>query len=252
MYDSKLLQFPHPHVTIKTNKLTELSVTLDVLSPKAACVYCGSSPGTSPEFMQVATAVGKALAEAGIALVYGGGRRGLMGGVAFACARAGGKVLGVIPQAIKTSGGEGTGEKVASENAGDETIWSTVEDIVVSTMHDRKKRMAVESGAFIGLPGGFGTFEEVLEVITWNQLGIHSKPVIVLNVLGYYEPLRQMVQTGIQAGFIKPQNASLVKIVDGPVDGDWGKAVTEALRTWKPEEGAGYKWSWTDQGINAV
>ncbi|KAG8678789.1 hypothetical protein FRC09_019543, partial [Ceratobasidium sp. 395] len=222
------------------------------LTPNAVCVYCGASPGTSPEFIKVATAVGEALALAGITLVYGGGRRGLMGGTAFACLSAGGKVLGVIPQAIKASGGEGTGQIIASETAADEAIWSKAENVVVPSMHDRKKLMATRSGAFIGLPGGYGTFEEVLEVITWNQLGIHLKPVIVLNVLGYYEPLRQMIQTGIQAGFIKAPNASLVKIIDVPSDGDWGKALLEALRTWRPDAEAGYKWSWSEQGLDAI
>ncbi|KAG9125229.1 hypothetical protein FRC07_008496 [Ceratobasidium sp. 392] len=191
-------------------------------------------------------------------MVYGGGRRGLMGGTAFACTQAGGKVVGVLPQAIKASGGEGTGPVVASETAEDETIWSSVESIIVPSMHERKKLMATKSGAFIGLPGGYGTFEEVLEVVTWNQLGIHSKredvtsAVVVLNVLGYYEPLRQMIETGIQAGFIKPQNASLVKIIDAPSDGDWGKALLEALRTWRPDEDAGYKWSWKEQGMDGI
>ncbi|KAG9103675.1 hypothetical protein FRC06_008925 [Ceratobasidium sp. 370] len=202
-------------------------------------------------------------------MVYGGGRRGLMGGTAFACAQAGGRVVGVLPQAIKASGGEGTGPTVASESPADEAIWSNMEQIVVASMHERKKQMASQSGAFIGLPGGYGTFEEVrvatnkknlaptythqvLEVVTWNQLGIHLKPVIVLNILGYYEPLRQMIQTGIQAGFIKPQNASLVKILDAPSDGDWGRALLEALRTWSPDAGAGYKWTWTEQGMGGI
>ncbi|KAG9086305.1 hypothetical protein FS749_003733 [Ceratobasidium sp. UAMH 11750] len=185
-------------------------------------------------------------------MVYGGGRRGLMGGAAFACAQAGGKVLGVIPQAIKASGGEGTGPVVASESMADEAIWSSVEQVEVASMHERKKRMATQSGAFIGLPGGYGTFEEVLEVVTWNQLGVHTKPVIVLNVLGYYEPLRQMIQIGVRAGFIKPQNASFVTILDAPSDGDWGAALLEALRTWKPDAGAGYKWTWTEQGMDGI
>ncbi|KAG8747611.1 hypothetical protein FRC10_000153 [Ceratobasidium sp. 414] len=204
-------------------------------------------------------------------MVYGGGRRGLMGGVAFACAQAGGKVVGVVPQAIKASDGEGTGPMVASESPADEAIWSNVEEIVVASMHERKRQMATQSGAFIGLPGGYGTFEEVLEVVTWNQLGIQMKrghftsaapamanrfdtlvAVIVLNILGYYEPLRQMIQTGVQAGFIKPQNTSFVNIVDAPSDGDWGKALLEALRTWEPDAGAGYKWTWTEQGMDGI
>ncbi|KAF8759093.1 putativelysine decarboxylase [Rhizoctonia solani] len=202
-------------------------------------------PSTSPEYMQVAEAVGRALAQAGIGLVYGGGRRGLMGGVAFACAQAGGSVTGVLPQAIKASGGEGTGPILASKSDEDESIWAKAETIVVNSMHERKKTMATHSGAFIGLPGGYGTFEEVLEVVTWNQLGIHLKPVIVINARGYYEPLKLLIQNGVQEGFIKSANASLVTILDPPADGDWGKALVQVLGTWKPDETAGYKWNWS-------
>ncbi|CAE6436970.1 unnamed protein product [Rhizoctonia solani] len=215
------------------------------LSPNAVCVYCGSSPGTSSEYMQVAEDVGKALVQAGIGLVYGGGRWGLMGGVAFACAQAGGNVTGVLPEAIKSSGGEGTGPVLASKNDEDEVVWSRTESIVVQSMHERKKTMAMRSGGFVGLPGGYGTFEEVLEVITWNQLGIHLKPVVVVNARGYYEPLKLLIENGIREGFIKPANASLVTILDPPADSDWGQAVVQALRTWKPDDGAGYKWNWS-------
>ncbi|KAG8739016.1 hypothetical protein FRC12_016460 [Ceratobasidium sp. 428] len=150
-----------PSLQEKTHLRISLIVSDRTLTPNAVCVYCGASPGTSPEYIKVATAVGEALALAGITLVYGGGRRGLMGGTAFACLSAGGKVLGVIPQAIQASGGEGTGQVIASETAAEEAIWSKAENVVVSSMHDRKKHMATQSGAFIGLPGGYGTFEEV-------------------------------------------------------------------------------------------
>ncbi|CAE6516737.1 unnamed protein product [Rhizoctonia solani] len=216
------------------------------LFPNAACVYCGSSPGTNPEYMQVAEAVGEALAQAGIGLVYGGGRRGLMGGVAFACARAGGNVTGVTPQAIKASGGEGTGPTLASKSDKDEEVWARMDNIIVDSMHERKKTMAMRSGGFISLPGGYGTFEEVLEAITWNQIGIHWKPVIVINARGYYEPLKLLIENGVREGLIKPAGASLVTILDPPVDGDWGQAAVHALRSWKPDEEAGYKWNWSE------
>ncbi|KAJ1309856.1 hypothetical protein OPQ81_006621 [Rhizoctonia solani] len=232
----------YPRDRVRSNY--SLTVSGKMLSPNAACVYCGSSPGASPEYLQVADAVGKALAQAGIGLVYGGGRRGLMGAVAFACAQAGGNVTGVIPQAIDVSGGEGTGPALASKSDEDEATWTRVERIVVQSMHERKKMMAIESGAFIGLPGGYGTFEEVMEVITWNQLGIHLKPVVVINVRGYYEPLKILIENGVREGFIKPANASLVTILDPPMDGDWGQAIVQTLRTWKPDDGAGYKWNW--------
>lgn len=151
-------------------------------------------------------AVGRALAQANIGLVYGGGRRGLMGGVAFGCAQAGGNVLGVVPRAIQASGGEGTGPVLASRNEEDEAVWTRTKTVVVQSMHERKLTMADHSGAFIGLPGGFGTFEEVsvahtlikyvnlptldakqvLEVITWNQLGIHLKRMRLLSITHQY------------------------------------------------------------------
>ncbi|CAE6441828.1 hypothetical protein BN14_02056 [Rhizoctonia solani AG-1 IB] len=168
-----------------------------------------------------------------------------MGGVAFTCAQAGGNVIGILPRAIKASGGEGTGPVVASKNSEDEAIWNSMEAVFVDSMHERKKIMAARSGAFVALPGGYGTFEEVLEVITWNQLGIHLKPVVVVNARGYYEPLKLLIQNGVREGFIKPANASLVTILDPPSDGDWGKALVQVLGTWKPDEAAGYKWDWS-------
>ncbi|CUA74994.1 LOG family protein YJL055W [Saccharomyces cerevisiae S288c] [Rhizoctonia solani] len=235
--------YPAPSLTYN-NSLFKPEMSEITVSPNAACVYCGSSPGTSAEYMQVAEAVGIALAQAEIGLVYGGGRRGLMAGAAFACARAGGKVTGVLPQAIKASGGEGIGPILASNNNEDEAVWARMESIVVQSMHERKRTMAMRSGGFIGLPGGYGTFEEVLEVITWNQLGIHLKPVVIINVRGYYEPLKLLIENGVREGFIKPANASLVTILDPPANGDWGQAVIQALRTWKPDDGAGYKLNW--------
>ena len=134
------------------------------------CVYCGSRAGERPEFAQAATAVGQWIGAHGGQLVYGGGRNGLMGVVAEATRQAGGRVLGVIPQALV--------DKEQANHACDELH-------IVQTMHQRKALMAERCDAFLALPGGIGTFEELFEVWTWRQLGYHDKPVGLLNVAGY-------------------------------------------------------------------
>jgi len=159
----------------------------------------------------------------------------------------GGKVTGIIPYAIHAAGGEkdkGDGHPQSNLIAEllDEKRRGEVETIVVNSMHERKVEMARRSGAFIGLPGGFGTFEEILEVITWNQLNIHNKPVILINVFSYYNPLRDLIRTGIREGFIRPENEKLVVFVDGPADHaahetfDWGRAAVDAIDAWEHDK----------------
>ncbi|KAL1705883.1 hypothetical protein EV121DRAFT_187334, partial [Schizophyllum commune] len=176
----------------------------------AVAVYCASSSGTEPAYIHAAESLGAAIAAAGRPLVYGGGSKGLMGTVSGAVLSGKGKVTGVVPYAMVAAGGEG--EKSASKYTVElnEKGREEVETIVVNSMHDRKVEMARRAEVFFGLPGGFGTFEEVMEVSTWTQLGIHRKPVILLNVLGYYDPLRQMIKNGIEAGFIQPYNESII------------------------------------------
>ncbi|KAL1681189.1 hypothetical protein EV122DRAFT_195899, partial [Schizophyllum commune] len=176
----------------------------------AVAVYCASSSGTEPAYIHAAESLGAAIAVAGRPLVYGGGSKGLMGTVSGAVLSGKGKVTGVVPYAMVAAGGEG--EKSASKYTVElnEKGREEVETIVVNSMHDRKVEMARRAEVFFGLPGGFGTFEEVMEVSTWTQLGIHRKPVILLNVLGYYDPLRQMIKNGISAGFIQPYNESII------------------------------------------
>lgn len=153
---------------------------------KSVCVFCGSSPGHDPVHAQGARAMGAAIAERGLTLVYGGGAVGLMGIVANAALEAGGEVHGVIPRALR--------EKEVGHNA-----LTRLE--VVETMHIRKARMAEPDG-FIAMSGGIGTFEEIFEIWTWGQLGIHGKPLGFLNIDGFYDPLAAFLDNTTKAGFM--------------------------------------------------
>lgn len=152
------------------------------------CVFCGSSSGNDPVFVEAARDLGRSLAERGLELVYGGGRVGLMGQLADAALAAGGRVHGVIPQRLCDL-------EVAHQGLS--------ELFVVDTMHARKAMMARLSDAFIALPGGFGTLEELFEVVTWAQIGYHQKPVGILDVAGYYAPLLQFIDHAQATGFVR-------------------------------------------------
>jgi uncharacterized protein (TIGR00730 family) len=162
---------------------------------RRVCVFCGSSPGARPEYRAAAAELGRLLAERGTGLVYGGARVGLMGAVADAVLAGGGEAIGVIPHAL-----------VSKEVA----HGGLTELHVVSTMHQRKALMADLADGFVALPGGFGTFEEFCEVLTWSQLGFHPKPCGLLNVAGYYVPLLALFDHGVDEGFIRPQHRALV------------------------------------------
>ncbi|MBY0409904.1 MAG: TIGR00730 family Rossman fold protein [Burkholderiaceae bacterium] len=151
------------------------------------CVYCGSRPGNDPTFTKSADAVGQWIGSHGGQLVYGGGRSGLMGTVATATRLSGGRVVGVIPQALV--------DKELANHLCDELH-------IVQTMHERKALMAERSDAFLALPGGIGTFEELFEVWTWRQLGYHDKPLGLLNVAGYYDGLMSFLNTSVTSGFM--------------------------------------------------
>ena len=153
----------------------------------SVCVYCGSRPGENPAFADAAKAVGQWIGNHGGQLVYGGGRSGLMGTVAEATRLAGGRVVGVIPQALV--------DKELANRLCDELH-------IVQTMHERKAMMAERSDAFIALPGGIGTFEELFEVWTWRQLGYHDKPLGLLNVAGYYDALMGFLNHSVASGFM--------------------------------------------------
>ncbi|XP_009611816.1 cytokinin riboside 5'-monophosphate phosphoribohydrolase LOG7-like [Nicotiana tabacum] len=156
---------------------------------KRICVFCGSSSGKKPTYQDAAIELGKQLVERGIDLVYGGGSVGLMGLVSQAVHDGGRHVLGVIPRTLMPR--EITGETIGEVRA-------------VSGMHQRKAEMARQADAFIALPGGYGTLEELLEVITWAQLGIHRKPVGLLNVEGFYNSLLSFLDKAVDEGFISP------------------------------------------------
>ena len=162
---------------------------------RRVCVFCGSSTGTSHLYRDAAVRLAREMASRGIGLVYGGGRVGLMGIVADAMLAVGGHVIGVIPHAM-----------VAREIAHQRLS----ELRVVSSMHERKAMMAELSDAFIALPGGFGTFEEFCEAITWTQLGLHRKRCGLLNVDGFYDPLLALFDRAVTDGFLKAANRALV------------------------------------------
>ena len=168
---------------------------------QSVCVFCGSGSGSDPAYAEAARATGLALARAGLALVYGGGRVGLMGEVADAALTAGGRVVGVMPRALIE-------REIAHKGLS--------ELRVVGSMHERKTCMAELAGAFLALPGGAGTLEELFEQWTWAQLGIHEKPCGVLNVRGYFDPLLAMVGRMAGEGFMAPTYADMLVVEAEP------------------------------------
>ncbi|MCC6179465.1 MAG: TIGR00730 family Rossman fold protein [Chloroflexi bacterium] len=165
------------------------------------CVFCGSRSGTRPEYVELARRLGETLVRHRIGLVYGGASVGLMGAVADAVLRGGGEVVGVIPEAL-----------VSHEIAHDHLTSLHV----VGSMHERKAMMAKLSDAFIALPGGFGTFEELFEVVTWAQLGLHRKAFGILNAGGFYDNLLALVDQGVREGFIPPEHRALILEASAP------------------------------------
>lgn len=161
------------------------------------CVYCGSRPGTQPEFAAAASAVGKWIGVHGGQLVYGGGNNGLMGIVAQATLDHGGRVVGVIPKALEQR---------------EHSKLNCTELHVVDTMHQRKQIMAERADAFVALPGGIGTFEELFEVWTWKQLGYHDKPLGLLNVAGYYDMLLSFMSQSVTQGFLNDWQLEMLTV----------------------------------------
>ena len=162
------------------------------------CVYCGSSPGDDRRYAAIARAFGTALARAGIGVVYGGGRVGLMGALADAALEAGGDVVGIIPRFLQER----------------EIAHGGVDLRVVESMHERKQLMSELADAFVALPGGFGTFEEFFEIVTWVQLRLIDAPCIVANVDGYYDALLALIDGAHAKGFISAKNRSIVEAFD--------------------------------------
>jgi uncharacterized protein (TIGR00730 family) len=183
-------------------------------SLSSICVYCASSTGTDPRFGEAADAVGALLAAEGIRLVYGGGSVGLMGRVADATMAAGGEVVGVIPRGLFQREVEHRG------------ITELVE---VESMHERKQRMFDLADAFVALPGGLGTLEELAEVTTWAQLGIHAKPIAALDLFGFWRPLLDWIDHATALGLVREKHRGLITAVDS-VDG-----LLPALRSYRSE-----------------
>ncbi|MGN6650346.1 TIGR00730 family Rossman fold protein [Trinickia sp.] len=187
---------------------------------KSVCVYCGSSTGAKPIYAQAARAFGRALVAAGCSLVYGGGRVGLMGVIADEVLAAGGRAIGVIP------------ELLVEKEVGHQGL---TELHVVSDMHERKRMMADLSDAFVALPGGAGTLEELFEVFTWAQLGYHNKAIGLYDIGGYYAPLVGMLEHTVREGFMQQAYLDILQIdADAP-------ALLEKLRRYHPP--GGDKWA---------
>jgi len=169
-----------------------------MLIPKSVCVYCGSANSVNQGYFAAARRLGTLLGERGIQVVYGGGRVGLMGAVADAARSAGGRVVGIIPQHLQ--------EREVGHLELDELV-------VVDNMHTRKRLMVERSDAFVVLPGGLGTLDETFEILTWKQLQLHDKPVVVVNVDGYWDRLESLIEHMITEGFVYHGHRSLMTVV---------------------------------------
>jgi uncharacterized protein (TIGR00730 family) len=181
---------------------------------RSLCVFCGANAGDRPVFAETARRMGEALARRGITLVFGGGRVGLMGAVSAAARGAGGRVVGVIPAALQT-------KELAYEGR------DLAELIVVRSMHERKARMAELADGFVALPGGYGTLEEICEMITWAQLGIHRKPCGLVNADGYFGGLLAQFDRAVDEGLLRASHRALV--VDAPDP----ERLLDALAAWR-------------------
>lgn len=177
------------------------------------CVYCGSRPGTDPAYTAAAEALGRELAERDVGLVFGGGSVGMMGAVADSVLAAGGEAIGVIPEALEA-------REVAHQGV--------TELRVVDSMHTRKRTMVDLADGFIALPGGLGTLEELMEILTWAQLGIHEDPCGIANVEGYYDGLVSFLDHAVEEGFVEPEHRKLALVEDDPV------ALLDRFETYEP------------------
>lgn len=222
-------------------------MSIDKKLEKTVCVFCGSSFGSDPIYAEIAFAFGKLLAEKNWGLVYGGGSTGVMGQIAKGCASNGGYVHGIIPEALISK------ERTDSEKVNEE-LKKSVENhkgesplpdskeygktTMVKDMHTRKRMMGEESDAFIAMPGGYGTFEELLEVTTWHQLGIHSKPIVLLNIKGFYDTFLKFIEQSIEAGFIAPKQRKLLNVANTPEE------AIELVKNFTSEAGYLYNLNW--------
>ncbi|HET9553469.1 MAG TPA: TIGR00730 family Rossman fold protein [Anaeromyxobacteraceae bacterium] len=180
---------------------------------KRICVFCGSSPGNDPRYLEAAKVMGRTLAARKLGLVYGGSSIGLMGAIADAALEAGGEVIGVIPRALQL-------REIA--HGGLTSLH------VVPTMHDRKAKMAELAHGFVAMPGGMGTLEELAEVLTWAQLGLHARPCGLLDVAGYYRPLTAFFDQAVTQGFLRPEQRRLLLVEEQPA------ALLDRFASWTP------------------
>ncbi|ABC81850.1 TIGR00730 family Rossman fold protein [Anaeromyxobacter dehalogenans] len=183
------------------------------------CIFCGSSSGVRPEYAAAARDTGALLARRGIGMVFGGGRVGLMGLAADAALAGGGEVVGVIPRTLVER--EVAHQRLTAQH-------------VVETMHERKALMAKLTDAFVALPGGAGTYEELFEIWTWAQLGIHRKPLGVLDVAGYFAPLLAMADHAVKEGFMRPEYRAMLQVAAEPAE------LLDKLAAYRPPE---HKWA---------
>ena len=170
-----------------------------MMSHISVTVFCGSSPGAAQDYMAAARALGEGLAARGMGLVFGGGNVGLMGEVAGAALGAGGNVTGIIPEFLRAREVEFPG---------------LTELIVTDSMHTRKRRMFARADAFVVLPGGLGTLDELMEILTWKQLGRHDKPIILVDILGWAQPIADLLDHVIECGFARPPARALIEVVE--------------------------------------
>ncbi|HET6921536.1 MAG TPA: TIGR00730 family Rossman fold protein [Anaeromyxobacteraceae bacterium] len=183
------------------------------MTMRRVCVFCGSAAGARPAYRRAAARLGEVLARRGLGLVYGGGSIGLMGVLADAALAAGGEVVGVIPRRLAR-------KEIA--HAGLKRLY------VVPSMHARKARMADLADAFVAMPGGMGTLEELTEVLTWAQLGLHAKPCALLDVAGYWRPLIRLLDHAVEERFLRPEHRRLLLVERGP------ERLLDRLGRWRP------------------
>ncbi|TIS52806.1 MAG: TIGR00730 family Rossman fold protein [Mesorhizobium sp.] len=171
---------------------------------RSVCVYCGSSPGRDEAYVKAGHLLGRSLAKSGLRLIYGGGTKGIMGAVAEGALKAGGKVTGIIPRFLIN--------KEATETALDKLD----ELLITDNMHERKHRMFEKSDAFVALPGGIGTVEEIVEIMTWAQLGHHRKPIVFANIKGFWDPMLSLIEHMAEEGFIHTAHRVKPLVVNDP------------------------------------
>jgi uncharacterized protein (TIGR00730 family) len=191
---------------------------------RSVCVYCGSSLGKSEVYQKAGLTLGRSIAEAGLRLVYGGGTKGIMGAVAEGALRAGGKVTGIIPRFL------------LNREATEAALGNLDDLIVTENMHERKHKMFEQSDAFVALPGGIGTVEEIVEIMTWAQLGRHRKPIVFANIEGFWNPMLALLDHMRDAGFVHTSHLVQPLVVDS-VDKIVPAILSEAASSGTPSEG---------------